>query len=43
MEMDRKDSIEAKEKIKPCLVCGDKAIGYYYEVECCGACKIFFR
>ncbi len=26
-----------------CAICGDKAIGYNYDVLSCAPCKIFFR
>ena len=27
----------------PCLVCGDKSIGFNFGVKTCMACKAFFR
>jgi len=26
-----------------CFICGDKAIGFNYNVISCAACKVFFR
>lgn len=26
-----------------CVICGDRAIGYNYNVLSCGSCKAFFR
>ncbi len=29
--------------LSPCLVCGDKSIGFNFGVQTCMACKAFFR
>jgi hypothetical protein len=26
-----------------CIICGDRAIGFNYNVHSCGSCKAFFR
>jgi hypothetical protein len=26
-----------------CVICGDRAIGFNYDVLSCGSCKTFFR
>uniref|UniRef100_A0A1I7TP31 Nuclear receptor n=1 Tax=Caenorhabditis tropicalis TaxID=1561998 RepID=A0A1I7TP31_9PELO len=38
-------SIEPKRNILPekCLICGNPAVGYHYDVASCNGCKAFFR